>query len=68
MNIVVNGEKRLVRESSSMIDLLHILGLQDKQSIAVAINGEVLPKKDHLKYIIKEHDIIEIVHAIGGGL
>jgi len=68
MNIVVNGEKRLVRESSSIIELLHILGLQDKLSIAVAINGEVLPKKDHLKYIIKEHDIIEIVHAIGGGL
>ncbi len=67
MNIIVNGENKSVTESLSMIDLLHVLGLQNKQSIAVAINGEILSKKDHPKYIIKEHDTVEIVHAIGGG-
>lgn len=67
MNIIVNGENRSVAESSTMIDLLHVLGLQNKQSIAVAVNGEILSKKDHPKYFIKEDDIVEIVHAIGGG-
>tara|TARA_B110000438_G_C15343147_1_gene448806 strand:- start:175 stop:381 length:207 start_codon:yes stop_codon:yes gene_type:complete len=67
MNIIVNGENKSVTESLTMIDLLDVLGLQNKQSIAVAINGEILSKKDHPKYIIKEDDIVEIVHAIGGG-
>ena len=50
-----------------MFDLLNDIGLQDKQAIAIAINGEILQKKYHSEYILNEGDKVEIVHAIGGG-
>tara|TARA_Y100001970_G_scaffold7700_1_gene8807 strand:- start:1173 stop:1379 length:207 start_codon:yes stop_codon:yes gene_type:complete len=67
MNIIVNGENRSISKSFSMFDLLKDIGLQDKQAIAIAINGEILQKKYHSEYILNEGDKVEIVHAIGGG-
>ena len=67
MNIIVNGENRSISKSFSMFDLLNDIGLQDKQAIAIAINGEILQKKYHSEYILNEGDKVEIVHAIGGG-
>ncbi|MBA13412.1 MAG: sulfur carrier protein ThiS [SAR202 cluster bacterium] len=67
MNIIVNGENKTISKSFSMVDLLNDIGLQDKQAIAIAINGEILQKKYHSEYILNEGDKVEIVHAIGGG-
>jgi len=67
MNIIVNGENRSISKSFSMFDFLNDIGLQDKQAIAIAINGEILQKKYHSEYILNEGDKVEIVHAIGGG-
>ncbi len=67
MNIIINGESRNISESLSMLDFLNLIGLENRQAIAVAVNGEVLQKKYHSGYILNEGDKVEIVHAIGGG-
>ncbi|MFL2755905.1 MAG: sulfur carrier protein ThiS [Dehalococcoidia bacterium] len=67
MNIIINGETRDISESLTMLDLLNVIGLQNKQAIAIAVNGEILQKKYHSEYILNEGDKVEIVHAIGGG-
>ena len=44
MNIIINGESRNISESLSMLDFLNLIGLENRQAIAVAVNGEVLQK------------------------
>ena len=37
-------KNKTISKSFSMVDLLNDIGLQDKQAIAIAINGEILQK------------------------
>ena len=37
-----------------------------KKAVAIELNGKILPKAKY-KQLLKDKDIIEIVHFIGGG-
>jgi sulfur carrier protein len=42
------------------------LGL-DQGPVAVERNREVVPRAEHAATLLAEHDVIEIVHFVGGG-
>jgi len=49
-------------------ELLNILGIELREvGLAVAVNGEVIPKSEYENYKLKEGDKVEIVHLVGGG-
>ena len=66
IQIVINGDTKLINFNQSLIDLLNILHIKNN-AIAVEINREVIPKSLYSSTILKENDIIEILQFIGGG-
>jgi len=66
MNIKVNGEMREMREGSTLHDLIHELGLEERV-MAAALNMEIV-KQDAWEYaILKDGDTIELLDFVGGG-
>ena len=66
IEIILNGESKKVKKKLPLNQLIDNLGISNK-SIAVAINENVIEKSEIEKYILKNQDRIEIVHAVGGG-
>ncbi len=66
MELIINGDQRLIDSSYSLMDLL--LSLEMTQGhIAVELNGEIIPKSTFQQQQLSDGDKIEIVQAIGGG-
>lgn len=65
--ISVNGEQKPLN-SSTLIELLEENGVDsDKGGVAVALNGEVVPRADWAQTSMKQDDKVEIVHIVRGG-
>ena len=55
-----------INPKSTIIDLLIKYKLDNKK-IAIELNGSIIPKTVYKKKKLKNNDIVEIVHFIGGG-
>lgn len=66
MQIILNGEPTIVDENTTIAQLIEQLQLTGKR-IAVEINEEIVPRSAHTNTPFHEGDMVEIVHAIGGG-
>ena len=64
--IVLNGAPREVPANVRLATLLSDLGL-DARAIAVARNGDVVPRATYPDVALADGDAIEIVHFVGGG-
>lgn len=65
--ISVNGEQKPLN-SSTLIELLEENGVDSgKGGVAVALNGEVVPRTDWAQTSMKQDDKVEIVHIVRGG-
>ena len=67
MEVIINGKATEIHQSMSIVDYLTSIGFDKKVSIAVAINGEIIPKGEYGETQIKTGDSMEVVRAIGGG-
>ena len=65
MQIILNGEKRDCN-SQTVLELITELGYADKR-IAIELNGEIVPKSQHITTVLQPNDQLEIVVAVGGG-
>ena len=66
MDIRLNGEPRSLPNPIALDQLLADEGLAGRR-VAVEINGEIVPRSRHAEHLLAEGDVIEIVHALGGG-
>jgi len=64
--VKLNGKKTEIEGSQSVSSLLDCLNINAPQ-VAVAINGEVLPRDSWAQTEIRPGDSLEIVRAVGGG-
>jgi sulfur carrier protein len=66
MNITVNGKQR---EIDAEMDLPAFLARFDinPRLVAVAINGDVIPKTEYTSARVRAGDALEIVRMVGGG-
>ena len=67
MQLTINGEKRVVKESKNLADLIKELDIK-APNFAMALNQQVVPRSKYDSTSIKENDKVEIVHAVGGGI
>ena len=65
MQIIVNGESREVAADTSVSQLLGDLALG--QHVAVEINYELVPRRQHGQHLLRPDDSVEIVTLVGGG-
>jgi len=67
MTIRVNGRERTI-EARTLVELLGALGHErDPAGIAVAVNGEVVPRMAWSRTELRSGDEVEIVGAVQGG-
>ena len=65
MNLTVNGDT-LTLDGTTIADLVTQLNLTGRR-LAVEVNRDIVPKSQHGDFTLKDGDVVEIVHAIGGG-
>jgi len=66
MRLLVNGEERQLEPSTTVKQLLSVLGLGDTL-VAVERNEEVVPRAKHESTALSDGDRVEVVHFVGGG-
>ena len=65
MELTLNGQSRQVA-GRTVADLVHELGLTG-QALAVEVNRQVVPRRDHDKTPLHTGDNVEVVTLVGGG-
>jgi sulfur carrier protein len=66
VQLIVNGEARVVDDGLTVRGLLDRLGFTDGP-VAVEKNREVVPRAEHAATPLADGDQLEIVHLVGGG-
>ena len=64
--IQLNGKKVTITSNYSILDLLKKYKLANKK-VAIEHNGIIVPKTSYKKKYLKNNDLVEIVHFVGGG-
>ena len=66
--ILVNGEERQAPDGGAIPDLLADLDIDPgEKGVAVAVNGEVVPRHEWPSTSIAAGDSVELVRAVQGG-
>jgi len=66
--IVLNGQDSDVRAGETVADVLARLSLQvDARGVAVAVDGEVVPRASWTSYALPEDARVEVLTAMQGG-
>jgi sulfur carrier protein len=66
IDVVINGQQRLVNEGTTVSALIGELGLAGKP-VAVERNREVVPRAQHASTVLCAGDCLEVVTFVGGG-
>ena len=65
--ITVNGEPR-DRDGATIVELLSDLGVEDRaRGVAVAVNGEIVPRAQWSLHRVDTGDRVEALSAMQGG-
>jgi sulfur carrier protein len=68
VKVLVNGEARDLADGASVADAVTAAGAQDtERGVAVAVEGEVVPRGEWASRVLTEGEEIEVVHAVQGG-
>ena len=66
LNIIVNGESKIITESSVLNYILSIPNIEPEHVI-LEYNEKILKRLDWEKTMLKEEDRLELVRFVGGG-
>ena len=66
MQLTVNGAPQTAPDGVTIHRLLQLLELA-RGPVAVEVNREVIPRAEHAEHVLREGDVLEIVHFVGGG-
>jgi thiamine biosynthesis protein ThiS len=66
ITITVNGNPRQLEGSLSVTAFVETLDINERQ-VAVAVNGEVVPRSEWTRVPVGDGDAVEVVRAVGGG-
>lgn len=66
MKIHINGEEREISDGLSVARLLEELQIRPGR-VVVELNHDIVARETHGSTLLKEGDLLEIVHFVGGG-
>jgi thiamine biosynthesis protein ThiS len=66
ISLVLNGKQRSLASETPLPRLLEELGV-DRRLVAVAHNGDVIPRNQYDSVVLHDGDRVEIVRMVGGG-
>lgn len=66
MRVKINGEAKEIPGELNLNELLEYLSMPSRL-LAIELNKEVVRRKDWAARRVKDADVIEIIHFVGGG-
>lgn len=66
MKLIINGEEQTLHDVSTILEALEQLGY-NKDTVAVALNGEFVARADYANTTLADHDAVELVAPMAGG-
>lgn len=66
MFVKVNGESREMKEGSTLYDVIHTLGLEERV-MAAAVNMQIVKQDSWKSALLIDGDVIELLDFVGGG-
>jgi sulfur carrier protein len=68
MIIVLNGEQAEASSDESLARVLERMGVStERRGVAVAVDGEVVPRAQWEQFTLPEHARVEVLSAMQGG-
>lgn len=67
MKLRLNGEEHQVAAGTSIPDVLGILGFETARGVAVAVDGEVVPRSEWGEFALSDGMRLEVLRAVQGG-
>jgi sulfur carrier protein len=67
MRLVMNGEVRDVAPQTTVAELVWSHGVQAERGVAVAVDGEVVPRSEWAETVVGEGQRVEVLRAVQGG-
>lgn len=68
MRILLNGEPRELRAAATVADAVDASGVpHSRDGVAVAVDGEVVPRSMWTDRALAEGDQVEVLQAVQGG-
>jgi sulfur carrier protein len=68
MELFLNGEPATVAPNATVADVIAQMGHDTAaRGVAVALNGEVVPRAEWPSRTVSAHDRVEVLTAVGGG-
>ena len=65
--VYVNDRRQEILVESTLVDLIRELGLEGKKGVAVAVNGEVVPRTQWGSRSLENEARILVIQATQGG-
>jgi sulfur carrier protein len=65
--VSLNGERRELGERATVEAAVRAAGAPDGRGVAVALDGEVVPRGEWAKTEVREGQQVEVLHAVQGG-
>jgi sulfur carrier protein len=66
--VVLNGERRELPEGATVESAVRDAGVAETcRGVAVAVDGEVVPRGEWARTEVREGQRVEVVHAVQGG-
>jgi thiamine biosynthesis protein ThiS len=66
IGLTLNGKARELPADSTIASMLEAIGI-DRRVVAVAHNGDVIPRDRYDDYVLHDGDRVEVVRMVGGG-
>ncbi len=66
LSLTLNGKQRDLPAESTVATMLETLGI-DRRMVAVAHNGDVVPRDTYDAVVLQDGDSVEVVRMVGGG-
>jgi sulfur carrier protein len=66
VRVTVNGAPCEVPPEATVLDVVVAVGVHP-EGVAVAVNGEVVPRREHTSAKVQAGDRLEVIRAVGGG-
>jgi sulfur carrier protein len=67
VRIELNGRPADVAGDATVADAVAAAGADGRRGVAVAVDGEVVPRSEWERTSLREHQHVEVLHAVQGG-
>jgi len=67
MTVRINGEERELDGATSVADVVQSLAGQAERGVAVALDGDVVPRSDWESTMLRDGARLEVLRAVQGG-